>query len=205
MTAGWVVAIVHICMMVCFLVPQTRGFMRQLIWPNLAFTLIVLLSFHKKWSREFVFSILLIACTGFFIDVIAVKTGYIFGYFQYGATLGYKLWETPLMMIVYWVILIYTSRQVAEMVAKDNFLVSIVAAGLMVLMDYFLEPFAVRNGLWSWNGGTVPMHNYIGWFVSAIIMQYIFCKSIKIPGNKLSLPVYLIQLGFYIGLFLLVK
>ena len=109
------------------------------------------------------------------------------------------------MMMVTWVTTIYTTRQVAEMISKEPFLTSIIAALLMVFLDFFIEPFAIRHQLWAWNSIDVPMHNYIGWFVSGLIIQYCFIKSVKFSTNKLSLPVYLIQLGFFIALFLLKK
>jgi uncharacterized membrane protein len=203
--AGWILAALYVAGIIAFSFPQTSSIARQLIWPILVLTCLVLLGFHKKWTREFTFSVFLIAFTGFLIDVLAVKTGFIFGYFQYGNTLGLKLWETPLSVMAYWVTVVYCSRQIAEMVAKDTFLVSILAGGLMLLLDYFIEPFAISYGLWSWNNGTTPIHNYIGLGVSGILIQYIYCKSVKIPANKLSLVVYLVQLGFFITLFLLRK
>jgi uncharacterized membrane protein len=203
MNAGWILAAVYCAGAIGLLVPQTAKFMRQLIWPSILFTNILLLCYHKKWTKEFFFSILLLAFTGFLIDVLAVKTGIIFGYFQYGYILGYKFWDVPLIMMSYWLTIIYTSRQVAEMMAKDTFLVSVLAAACMLLMDYFLEPFAIKYGLWHWNGGDVPIHDYIGWFVCGLLIQYIYCKSIKNPPNKLSLVTYLVQLGFFITLFFL--
>ncbi len=202
-TIGWLLLIVYTVGVVGFCLPQTARLMQKLVWVNLLFTLVILLTYHKKWSKEFVFTSLLIAFTGFLIEVIGVKTGYIFGYYQYGYSLGFMLWDTPLMMMVNWLITAYITRQIAEMIAKDTFLVSVLAAILMVLLDFFLEPFAINHGLWQWNSGRVPLHNYVGWFVSGIIIQYLFIKAIKFPPNKLSLPIYLIQLAFFISLLFL--
>lgn len=203
LTAGWILAALHLIGVAGFMIPQTRPFMQQLIWVNLLITMITLFCYHKKWTREFFFSALLIAFCGYLIEVLGVKTGYIFGYYQYGPALGYALYDTPLMMMVNWLTTIYITRQIAEMIAKDNFMVSVIAALLMVLLDYFIEPFAVNNHLWMWNSGKVPMHNYIGWFVCGLLMQYLFIKAIKYPPNKLALPVYLIQLGFFILMYFL--
>ncbi len=89
------------------------------------------------------------------------------------------------------------------MIAKDTFLVSVLAALLMVLLDYFMEPFAVRQHLWQWNNGHVPMHNYLGWFVCGVLIQYLYIKAIKYPPNKLAMPVYFIQLGFFLLMYFL--
>ena len=198
-------AIVYLVGVAGFVLPQTSGLMQQLIWVNLLFTLLVLLVFHKKWSREFVLAMIIIGISGFLLEVVGVKTGLIFGYYQYGTVLGYALWDTPIMMMATWFTTVYITRQIAEMMAKDAFLVAVLASAMMVLLDYFIEPFAIRHGMWAWNSVDVPLHNYIGWFVSGLILQYIFIRSIKMPTNKLSLPVYLIQLAFFISLYLLGK
>jgi uncharacterized membrane protein len=205
MTAGWIMTLVYLGLVLGFVVPQTRDFTRYLIWPVLLLTTITLLAFHKKWTKEFVFSVLLLAATGFLLEVAALKTGYLYGYFQFGPTLGYRFWDTPLMMAACWFTTLYVTRQVAEMIAKDAFLVSILASAMMLLIAYFMEPFAIKHGLWSWNGGHAGVHKYAGYFIAGLLVQYIYCKSIKNPSNKLSLVVYLVQLGFYMALYLLGK
>lgn len=205
LTAGWLLFIIYVVGVAGFLIPQTSKLMPGLIWVNLLFTCILLYSFHKKWSREFVFAAFLVGGAGFLVEVIGVKTGWIFGYYQYGPSLGYAIWDTPLMMFVNWLTTVYITRQIAEMISKDIVITSAIAAALMVLLDYFIEPFAMNYGMWMWNSGRVPLQNYIAWFVVGFILQYLFIKAIKFPTNKLSLPVYLIQLGFFMALFILKK
>lgn len=195
--------IVYIVGVVGFSLPQTKKLMPSLVWVNLLFTAVILLSYHKKWSREIVLALFLIGACGFLLEVIGVKTGRVFGYYQYGPTLGFALWDTPLMMFVNWLTTIYITRQVAEMVSKDIVMTSLLAAILMVLLDYFLEPFAIKYGLWIWNSGEVPLQNYIAWLVAGFFLQYLFIRGVKFSPNKLSLPVYLIQLAFFVTLFLI--
>jgi putative membrane protein len=202
-TAGWILVIVYIVGVIGFSLPQTKKLMPSLVWVNLLFTAVILLSYHKKWSREIVLALFLIGACGFLLEVIGVKTGRIFGYYQYGPTLGFALWDTPLMMFVNWLTTIYITRQVAEMVSKDIVMTSLLAAVLMVLLDYFLEPFAIKYGLWIWNSGEVPMQNYVAWLVAGFFLQYLFIRGVKFSPNKLSLPVYLIQLAFFVTLFLI--
>lgn len=202
-TAGWILVIVYIVGVIGFSLPQTKKLMPSLVWVNLLFTAVILLSYHKKWSREIVLALFLIGACGFLLEVIGVKTGRIFGYYQYGPTLGFALWDTPLMMFVNWLTTIYVTRQVAEMVSRDIVMTSLLAAVLMVLLDYFLEPFAIKYGLWIWNSGEVPMQNYVAWLVAGFFLQYLFIRGIKFSPNKLSLPVYLIQLAFFVTLFLI--
>lgn len=205
LAAGWLLFIFYAVGFAGFLFPQTRELMRSLIWVTLLLTLLVLLAYHKKWNREFALALLLTGLSGYLIEVAGVKTGLIFGHYRYGPTLGFSFWETPLMMTVTWASTLYICRQIAETVAKDPLLVSILASALMVLLDFFIEPFAIANQMWVWNNGVVPVHNYIGWFVCGILLQYMYIRSVKFPLNKLSLPLYLIQLGFFAGLYLLSK
>lgn len=182
---------------------QSHALARRFFWVVLLVSFVVLLCFHKKWNREFVIAILLIGACGFLLEVLAVKTGYVYGYFLFGPTLGYSFWETPVLLAAIWAGNIYTSRQIAAMIAKDTFVVSLVSAVLITLLVFFMEPFAIREGMWSWNGSSIPRHKYIGVFIAALVFQYIFSKSVKLPPNKFALPVYLIQLGFFVTMFLL--
>ena len=109
------------------------------------------------------------------------------------------------MMSVTWLTTVYLTRHIAELVAKDPLLVSLFASALMVALDFFIEPFAIKYGMWSWANQVVPMQNYIAWFVIGVFLQYVFIKTIKMPNNKLALPIYLIQLAFFIALFLFQK
>lgn len=186
-----------------FMFSQSHALARRFFWVVLLLSFITLLCFHKKWNREFVLAMLLIGACGFLLEVLAVKTGYVYGYFLFGPTLGYSFWETPLLLAATWAGNIYVSRQIATMVANDTFVVSLVSAALITLLVFFMEPFAIREGMWSWNGSSIPKHRYIGVFVSTLIFQYIFTKSAKLSPNKLALPVYLVQLGFFVAMFLL--
>jgi putative membrane protein len=202
---AWFTLIIYAVGCFGFLFPATKPYMPQLIWVNLVFTLIMVMLGHKKWSKEFVLAALMVACVGYFIEVLGVNTGWVFGAYAYGKTLGYAYWSTPLMMMVTWLTTVYITRNIAELVAKDPLLVSMFAAALMVALDFFIEPFAIKYGMWSWANQVVPMQNYIAWFVIGVLLQYVFIKTIKMPNNKLALPIYLIQLAFFIALFLFQK
>ncbi len=202
---AWLTFIIYAVGCFGFLYQGTRAYMPQLIWVNLLFTLIMVMLAHKKWTKEFVFAGLMVACIGYFIEVLGVNTGWVFGAYAYGKTLGYAYWSTPLMMSVTWLTTVYLTRNIAESIAKDPLLVSVLAAALMVVLDYFIEPFAIKNGMWSWTAHVVPKQNYVAWFVIGVVLQYLYVKTIKWPVNKIALPIYLIQLAFFIALFLFQK
>jgi putative membrane protein len=68
----------------------------------------------------------------------------------------------------------------------------------MLIYDFFLEPIAIKFDMWSWENITVPVKNYIAWFIIAyilILMFYLFRVKFK---NKLSFTVFIAQLLFFI-------
>lgn len=205
LTAGWLVLIIYTVGFVGFNITETKSLMKSLIWVNLVITLVFLLLFHKKWNKEFIIASIVVGVCGYLLEVLGVKTGVIFGHYQYGANLGFKYWDTPLMMFVNWLLTVYLTRQIAEQVTKDPMLHCLTGAALMVVLDFFIEPFAVRNDMWSWQNGIIPIQNYIAWFIAGFVFHYLYLKSVKFTINKLSLSIYLIQLAFFIGLYLLNK
>lgn len=199
-----ILVIVYLVGIIGFLVPQTRMLMSKLIWVNIVFSAIILFTYHKNWNFDFFVAILSIGCIGFFIEVVGVKTGFIFGRYQYGSILGWSVLDTPLIMGLTWITTAYISRQIAEKFIKSKWLIALVSACLMLGLDFFIEPFAIQNKMWLWDKGYVPLHNYAGWFVCGFVIQLAFVNSVKLPKNKLALPLYIIQLLFFaiIGLIL---
>jgi uncharacterized membrane protein len=199
---GWLLSIVYLVGILGFSYGPTKLYFAKLIWVNLLITLIVLFVYHKKWSFDVILACVLVGVSGFLLEVIGVNTKFVFGNYFYGPSLGYSLWNTPLMMFVNWLTVVYISRQIAEKMAKDPVAVASIASLLMLILDYFIEPFAMKYGMWSWFNNIVPIQNYIAWFVAGFVLQYAFMKSVKFPENKLSLPVYIIQLSFFVVLYL---
>ena len=61
-----------------------------------------------------------IACLGFFIEVIGVKTGFIFGSYYYGAAMGIKILAVPLLIGLNWSILVYSTSLVVQYMKVAN-------------------------------------------------------------------------------------
>jgi putative membrane protein len=72
-----------------------------------------------------------------------------------------------------------------------------VAALLMVLIDFLIEPVAPSLRLWLFAGAAGWM-NYVSWFVLSWIMQAMLGGS-KDQANPLALPLILCQAIFFAG------
>ncbi|GAB3824851.1 carotenoid biosynthesis protein [Pontibacter rugosus] len=167
---------------------------------NLLLTNALLFAFHRRWNSKFVIFALIVFAIGFFSEVIGVHTGLIFGSYSYGATLGTKVWDVPLLIGLNWLMLVYTTGHISNLARLPKLLKAILGAALMVLLDYFIEPVATRFDFWRWQG-EIPVSNFIGWFWVALLLQIYFQLTEMFKQNRLSYVVYLVQLVFFIGLF----
>jgi len=140
----------------------------------------------------------IVALIGFFIEVAGVKTGVLFGSYYYGATLGPQVLEVPPTMALNWVLLSLSSFGIFFSWDINKYLKMALAAGLMVGLDYFIEPVAMGLDFWQWEGGVVPFKNYVMWFFTAYIIQFILYKMLPSINQKTSLFVFSLQFVFFL-------
>jgi len=193
-------AAMHIAGIIGLSIESTRSLFQLLTPFNLAATAAILLHFeHHKGKRLFLF-ILVTFILGYGFEVIGVKTGLVFGEYEYGKTLGYKVMEVPLVIGLNWVVLTYITRGVSEKFVKSDLAVVMVASLLMVLLDVFIEPVAIRFDFWSWGNTHVPIQNYVGWFILSTIIQFIGIKIFPTLNNRLNTRLLVIQFVFFVTL-----
>lgn len=175
----------------------TNDLFVSLIPIQVVFTSLVLFTMHRKWNKPFIKWATGVFIFGILIEVIGVHFG-LFGQYKYGNTLGVKVFEVPVIMGLCWMLLIYITGSVSHAFWKIPIEVkALIAALLMTLLDFVLEPFAVKYGLWEWFSPDVPVQNYISWFVISYILLITFYLSGFRKSNRLALPVYIILLLFF--------
>ncbi len=182
--------------------PEIQQIFKALTSFNLWVSLIILLVFHQNWSTRAAYIFLIIMLLGFFIEVLGVATGQIFGQYYYGATLGKKFLETPIAIAANWLILCYCCTYfAAKILGKnvDNFIViALIASISMVLIDFLIEPVAIKLDFWSWQTVNIPVKNYIGWFFVSFVLNLILIKSKVLFENKIALLLLTLQTLFFI-------
>lgn len=116
------------------------------------------------------------------IEYVGVTTGVPYGQFSYGVNLGPLLFgKIPLALPIFFVPLVVNSYLLCLLLLDthaDHALVRWpVVIATVVGMDLVLDPGAVALGFWSYGGGLyygVPISNYLGWIISAIIAVIVF-------------------------------
>lgn len=177
-------------------------YFQRLTPMNLLLTAVLLFAFHKRWNGRFLLFALVSATVGFMAEVVGIHTGLLFGNYSYGTALGYKLWEVPLLIGLNWLILVYCTGHIADLTQQAWPVKALLGALLMVLLDLFLEPVAVQYDFWNWHSSNIPFTNFVGWFCVALPLQVLYQKLSFVKGNSIALFIFLIQLLFFVGLYL---
>lgn len=167
---------------------------------NLLLTAVVLFWANENRSTKFVIGLSLTMLIGFLVEVAGVHTGVLFGVYHYGETLGLKLFEVPLIIGVNWFLLAFAARGIALRITPNPWIQIAAAAALMVLLDFLIEPVAIALDFWQWEAASIPIQNYVMWFLTALPIQYILQKIAPVVNTKLCFAVYLIQMAFFLVL-----
>jgi putative membrane protein len=184
----------------------SRPLFISLIPFALLLSVFLLIINHKgsKNKRILIISTILYL-TGFFVEVLGVNTGLIFGNYSYGSGLGLKVFNTPLMIGINWVLLIYTSASFLQSLRWKSPAIILVGASMMLIYDLILEQVAPVMDMWTWSGPGVPIQNYISWWLIAALMHLLVATNRLNLKNKLALPVFLIQFIFFTLIFIFIR
>ena len=182
-----------------FIIPSTRQFFSRLTPLALLLSAGFLVWFHQpKFTTKMLLVFGFIFIFSFLAEVTGVKTGLIFGEYIYGKGLGIKLFETPVIIGLNWLILVYCTKIIAETVCSSKLFRLFFASVLMVFYDLALEQAAPLLGMWSWAGGKIPVQNYIAWFLLASLFHLLLQKTKTKFCNKLAIPGLSIQFLFFV-------
>lgn len=151
--------------------PVTHDLFQRLVSLNLLVSFALLFWFHSSWSLRQLAIFWAIAVSGFLLEMAGIHTGLLFGSYSYGKALGLKVLSTPLLIGINWLVLVYCVHILFPGL-NSRWFYPLLASGLLVIYDFVMEPVAIATDMWSWQGGIVPLKNYVTWFVVAAIMLY---------------------------------
>lgn len=182
-----------------FMIRQFQPYFQQLTpWGMLVAT-ILLVYFHEPKNLKSILILSAIALLGFIVEVIGVNTQAIFGYYIYGKTLGPKLFSTPLVIGLNWLILIYGITVLAEPI-RNTWYFPLVGATAMVIFDWLMEPVAIANDMWYWAFEFIPLKNYIDWFLVSGFL-FLMIRILKVEfNNRIAGILFAMQVVFFLAL-----
>ena len=147
--------------------------------------------------------IFLVYLITFSSEWIGVNFGWLFGSYEYGASLGFKIDGVPIIMGANWLLLGLVCRDIVKKIITNHWLIIILSALLMVLIDTLIEPLSNRLDFWIWKNNIIPFSNYKDWFLIALLNQYLF-SFLKFKKDMFfwSLDYIIILVLFFISFYL---
>lgn len=194
-----IIAILHLVGLIGFSIPAYKPLFQFITPYHLLIISIVLVSEKKLINKGFILFFAISFFIGYGAEVIGVKSGLLFGYYEYTNILGLKLLDVPLCLGLLWATTAYAANEIANKVIQNIALKIVIASLLMVLFDFLLEPFAIQSNLWQWKSASIPNYNYVSWFMVGLVLSTIFQNTVKILPNKVSPYFFFIQILFFIA------
>ncbi len=137
---------------------------------------------------------------GLAVEVLGVSTGYPFGSYHYGESLGRKVFEVPLVIGINWFLTAYISYHVAKSFLKNQLARIIASTGLMLILDFLIEPVAPKLDYWYWADDIIPTMNFVSWYLVGLACVYIIDLNNQETINRSARNLFFIQLVFFAAL-----
>lgn len=180
--------------------PWTREFFIRMIPLTFVVCAVLLGITDQTGNRKLFWVSGMIFLSGWLVEVAGVNTGLLFGQYGYSLHMGPALFGTPLVMGLSWLMMIYLTVAVVQDITMHPFYRTVLAAVLMVVFDFLLEPAAIWMKMWFWEGGRVPVVNYMTWFLVSLALASLFPLFRIRIRNRLALNLFVAQMIFIAGL-----
>ena len=170
---------------------------------NLCVSLLVVLLYQEKWSKNLIFALFLSYFIGWVAEAIGIRYGQLFGdFYQYGDAMGWQILQTPLTAGLLWVIVSCGVAALCNTIFKEKlwFLKIICGAFMLVCLDILIEPVAAKLDFWQWKNHIIPLQNYVGWFIVGFIQLLVYQWFVPDFKNKIAVVLLIIQFAFF-GIF----
>lgn len=190
-----------------FTIPFTHNLFRMLTPLVLLISLALLYWYDRDRSRgsqgkrglfyAFVF------VASFLVEMWGVNSGAVFGSYLYGSGLGVKIAGTPPLIGLNWVLMIYLTSAIFTPLHRNGWNGILFPSLLMVGYDLILEQVAPKMEMWSWADNHIPLQNYLVWGLLALLFHTIRYLLRIGDKNRMALPLFLVQLLFFLLIYLL--
>ncbi len=119
------------------------------------------------------------------VEWIGVTTGFPFGAYRYTDVLGPSIVGVPLVIPFAWYTTVINAFRMAEYLAGGSRMVAAFGAATISLgVDILLEPTAVYvQRYWQWDGPSVPIENYVTWFLLSMALGLSIRQSHVLPED----------------------
>jgi putative membrane protein len=172
------IIVFHVLGLIGFAIPGLYSLFVDMVPFHLLLMLVFVAGSHRPANGKFFLFVGIIFLAGFIIELIGVKSEWIFGKYTYGPALGTQLWDIPLCIGINWFLLIYSTGVFMKISRVRNMLTRVFTG-------------AMRLNYWHWANDTIPYRNYLGWFFVSAILLFLF-EKFQFKKQSMVAPVFLI-------------
>jgi uncharacterized membrane protein len=131
--------------------------------------------------RDLLIWMLLVFILAMLAEAIGTHTGLIFGPYTYASTLQPQVYTVPIAIGFAWILLLLTGNALGHRFLREfhtwNSWSKSVFIGLsMTAFDLILEPAAMQLNYWQWLNDSIPLRNYVAWFVLGTLFAWLGFK-----------------------------
>ncbi|MBY0346866.1 MAG: carotenoid biosynthesis protein [Hydrotalea flava] len=184
---------------------------------NLLLMLFLLIANQRKRNKAFWMYAALCFAIGMVTEMIGVHTGWLFGDYVYGKVMGIQLAGVPLLIGVYWFVVVFCSGTIMRFVIERLFrvftymhgffdrksvrIVMVIDGAILAMcFDLIMEPTAIKLGFWHWDAIKVPVYNYLCWFLVSAGLLTVFQYMDFYKKNHFAVHLFIIQALFFLVL-----
>ncbi len=135
---------------------------------------------------------------GMSVEILGVATGYPFGNYHYGDSLGSKIFDVPLIIGVNWFTIAYISYHLAKSFIANAYLRIFASTLFMLVLDMLLEPIAPKLDYWHWENDVIPTMNFVSWYLVGVACVYIIDLNNQETVNRSARNLFFIQFVFFV-------
>lgn len=164
---------------------------------NLIISLVLLLM-NSSDSNKTIMMACIAFIIGMFTEILGVNCGLIFGSYIYGEVLGPKFLGVPILIGYNWAMVLITTASISQKLTKNFYSRIFLGIALMLFLDLLMEQVAPILDFWTFDSGTAPLQNYLGWASVSFLLHYIYHKLKIQVNNNFSNHLYFLQILFFV-------
>ncbi|EFC73145.1 carotenoid biosynthesis protein [Prevotella melaninogenica] len=198
----WVVVVLVMAFYTYGAFGLTRGETRELytsLTPLVLLSSLFILCIYDRSPKHIkaLIYILSVVIVSFSVEFLGVATGVIFGEYGYGTSLGPKIAGTPLLIGINWIFLVYATAAIQAPLGRGVITTIVIPTLLMLGYDAIMEQVAPMMQMWSWEGGSVPLQNYLVWGALAGLFHTVKYWLRIDFRNRIAPFIFFIQILFF--------
>lgn len=166
-----------------YMIPYTRPLFVSITSLSLFLAIAATLAFHRDWNGKTVIWFVFIVLSSFLLEMQGVKSGELFGQYGYERGLAPMINDTPLIIGLNWLFLVYASNNIVRKFDLKPMVRILSGSLLMIGYDLVLEWVAPYMTMWHFESGYPPVQNFLVWFTTALFYHAGF-EVLKIKSNN---------------------